>query len=205
MSLLYAIVHSLSRAHFFLEGHVPYLQLRFKDQPLLPHLSQIQTWITQYPLTRLIINDDPEFAQHAGAWGVHLGQEDLARYRPEEFSTSPLHLGLSTHSPQEIEHALSYHPTYLGFGPIFSTQTKQVAAQPQGIAALEKIVQTQSLPIVAIGGIHAGNLAEVLSAHPHAIAMISGLDGLQTQFGLQQFQQQMRTQTAPTSARTTHN
>ncbi len=179
MSLLYAIAGSLQRAHFYLQAHIPYLQIRFKNQNLQPHLQQIQEWVLQYPNTRIVINDDLEFAEQIGAWGVHLGQEDLTNHSQAALKKTPLNLGISTHSDTEIQRAVAYEPFYLGFGPVFATQTKEVQAPPRGVPKLRSIVQMMSLPIVAIGGINRHNLVDVAKTGVHAIAMISELETLQ--------------------------
>ena len=140
MAKLYAIVGSMERARIMLNAGVPYLQLRYKDAPLEPHRAEIGQWAERYPKTRLIINDDLDAAVKLGAWGVHLGQEDLHRYPLETVRDSPLAVGISTHSEAEIERALACDPALLGFGPIFSTTTKQVGHAPQGVTRLQKMV-----------------------------------------------------------------
>jgi len=189
MPLLYAITGSIGRASFFLSGQVPYLQLRFKKHSITPHISQITEWKEQFPQTRIIINDTPSIAEQTGAWGVHLGQEDIQQYHPKEFQNTSFHLGISVHSWEEMEVALQYSPSYLGFGPIFSTTTKHVKFPPQGTEKLSQFVQKAPCPIVAIGGITTDNLQTVIQAQPHAIAMISGLEGIHDHLSLQQLKQ----------------
>ncbi|MBF0239583.1 MAG: thiamine phosphate synthase [SAR324 cluster bacterium] len=181
MTLLYAIAHSMERAHFFLEGKVPLIQLRFKNQSLLPYKNQITEWILQYRESHIIINDNPEFAIAVNAWGTHLGQEDLQHYQPENFFNTTLKLGISTHSVEEWHIAQKFKPAYVGYGPIFPTQTKTLNYSTHGMEGLTTFVQKVPTPVVAIGGISADKLKDVLKANPWAIAMISGLDHLQTQ------------------------
>ena len=66
MASLYAIVGSMERARLMLEARAPYLQLRFKDQPLTPHREEISHWKTRFPETRVVINDDLEAATELG-------------------------------------------------------------------------------------------------------------------------------------------
>lgn len=191
---LYAIASSLERAAFFLKSEVPYLQLRLKGRSLSPHQSKIRQWIEQFPKTKIIINDDPQIAQQIGAWGVHLGQEDLASLEKISFLEScqnTLHLGISTHSFDEIQQALSWNPAYLGFGPVFSTTTKPLDWKPQGLSMLKQVVTTTPCPVVAIGGISLENWKELQMAKPHALALISGLDCFKKSGELQSFMEEL--------------
>lgn len=175
MAELYAIVGSMERARFMLESGVPYLQLRFKEQPLAPHGEEIARWPREFPRTRVIVNDDLEFALAVGAWGVHLGQQDVRRYYPSMLQHLPLYLGISTHSDAEIERALTYRPAMLGFGPVFATGSKTTAHAPQGVERLGGVVRRVPLPVVAIGGITPHTAGEVAATGVAMVAMIAGL------------------------------
>lgn len=176
MAELYAIVGTMERARFMLASGVPYLQLRWKDRPLLPHRAEIEEWGARYPSTRVIINDDLALAVSLGAWGLHLGQEDLLRYPVATLRDAPLKVGVSTHSDEEIKRAMACNPAMLGFGPVFPTTTKQVGHDPQGVRRLRRVVTRSALPIIAIGGINGGNLADVTATGVALVAMISYLD-----------------------------
>ncbi len=140
MAKLYAIVGAMERARIMLEARTPYLQLRFKEDPLAPHHQEIRDWARAYPDTRIIINDDLDSAVKVGAWGAHLGQEDLDRYTPAQVRGAPLMVGISTHSPAEIQRALDYGAAMLGFGPIFPTGSKDTGFAPQGVERLRSVV-----------------------------------------------------------------
>ena len=180
MAQLYAIVGDMERARFMLEGGVPYLQLRFKERPLAPHQEEVANWAAEYPTTRVIVNDDLKFAESAGAWGVHLGQEDLGHYAIGRLRATSLVLGISTHSEAEISRAMAESADMIGFGPIFATATKQVGHPPQGTARLRAVVAASPVPVVAIGGIGEKNIDDVVAAGAHMVAMIGGLDRIST-------------------------
>ena len=130
MADLYALVGTIERARFMLEAGVPYLQLRFKAQPLTPYLDEIRGWRARYPACRVIVNDDLDAAVAAQAWGVHLGQEDADRYAPERLKAAVrehrLALGISTHNDAELARAKSLGADHVGFGPLFDTRGQVV-------------------------------------------------------------------------------
>jgi thiamine-phosphate pyrophosphorylase len=70
-------------------------------------------------------------------------------------------IGLSTHTEEEARAAIAAGADYIGVGPIFATQTKEDAAEPVGLDYLDYIVKNVPIPVAAIGGIKAHNLAEV--------------------------------------------
>jgi thiamine-phosphate pyrophosphorylase len=176
MPQLYAIASNMARARFFLEAGAPVVQLRFKQEPLAPYAAEVRDWVERYPRSRVIVNDDLDFARRVDAWGVHLGQEDLRRYAPGQIRSCGLEVGISTHSDEEIAIAKTYAPYMLGFGPIFATATKEVGHAPQGVARLAHVVRTSGLPVIAIGGIDDSNLAAVAATGCAYIAMIAYLD-----------------------------
>ena len=126
---------------------------------------------------KLYANDRPDLARLAGCDGVHLGQADLPagevrRCFPE------LELGLSTHTLSELEAALEVRPTYIAYGPIFGTSSKEnpeTAVGLEGLAAARRLLGG-ALPLVAIGGIDRSRLSAV-RAHADLVAVIGALLG----------------------------
>ena len=124
----------------------------------------------------LIINDQVDVALAVGADGVHVGQEDLpvaevrALIGPEAF------LGLSVTNLDELADVPA-GVDYLGIGPVYPTGSKPDAAPATGVAAFATIVAAAHLPVVAIGGIHAGNCAPLFAAGAQGIAVISAICG----------------------------
>ncbi|EGF07137.1 thiamine phosphate synthase [Neisseria bacilliformis] len=123
--------------------------------------------------TQLFINDHWREAIAAGAYGVHLGQEDMDTADLAAIAAAGLRLGLSTHSVDELARALSVHPSYVASGAIFPTTTKQMPTAPQGLDKLREYVrQAGSTPVVAIGGIDLGNAAQVLQTGVSSLAVV---------------------------------
>ena len=125
----------------------------------------------------VFINDYWREAIAAGAYGVHLGQEDLDTADLGAIAAAGLHLGLSTHGYYELLRALHCHPSYVAFGAVFPTRTKQLASAPQGLARLTRLVQLLDgvVPFVAIGGIDASTLPAVASTGVGSAALVRAI------------------------------
>jgi hydroxymethylpyrimidine kinase/phosphomethylpyrimidine kinase/thiamine-phosphate diphosphorylase len=130
--------------------------------------------------TPLYINDDWQLALELNAYGVHLGQEDLALIQPDDFKglqKKALRLGISCHTETELAYAHSLKPSYLAFGPVFTPHSKIVAHSPLGLNKL-RIWQNcygKLYPTTCIGGISLDNMAQVLTTGMTSVAVISAL------------------------------
>lgn len=138
----------------FVRGGAAVVQLRLKDTgagELLRLARESRRLCAGKAL--LIINDRPDLARLSEADGVHLGQEDLPIAAARAVVGPKALIGISTHSDQEIDAAAG--ADYVGFGPIFATQSKSGAPlpPPHGVAGLRRAVKRARLPVVAIGGI----------------------------------------------------
>ena len=123
--------------------------------------------------TQLFINDHWQAAIDAGAYGVHLGQEDLDTADLNAIHNAGLRLGISTHSDVELLRALAINPSYVACGAIFPTTTKQMPTAPQGLERLRYYVQMAGkTPTVAIGGIDLSNAKDVLNCGVSSLAVV---------------------------------
>jgi thiamine-phosphate pyrophosphorylase len=115
-----------------------------------------------------ILNDRPDLAVLCAADGVHLGQDDMLVSAARRIVPPTCLVGISTHTIEQIEDAITQAPDYLAVGPMFATPTKPQdhIAGPETLAAAR---QRTSLPLVAIGGIDEENVEAVLSAAPCCI------------------------------------
>ena len=159
-----------------LAGGVSVLQLRVKD---LPADQFLRLALTARERTAragclLIVNDRVDIALAAHADGVHLGQEDLPLEAARPLVGEKL-IGISTHSPEQAEAAERGGADYIGFGPMFPTRTKETGYASQGPAMLASVRRRVRIPIVAIGGITAGNVAQTWNSGADAAAIISYL------------------------------
>lgn len=147
------------------EQGVRYVQLRMKHAPRATVLAMAHRLraITRGSPTRFIVNDDVTIAAEADADGVHLGQTDLAVARAREAWPTPGKVfGLSTHDEAQEGDARSIRPDYVGVGPVFATPTKEQPDPVLGPQRASAIVRASPLTAVAIGGIDATNLADLL-------------------------------------------
>ena len=132
----------------------------------------------QNSATQLFINDHWREAIAAGAYGIHLGQEDMDTADLAAIEAAGLRLGLSTHSVAELDRALSVHPSYVASGAIFPTTTKQMPTAPQGLDKLREYVrQARGTPVVAIGGIHKDNLLTLAGTGIAGVALVTAIFG----------------------------
>jgi thiamine-phosphate pyrophosphorylase len=125
----------------------------------------------------LCVNDRLDVALAAGADGVHLGQNDLPladalRIRPNR----RFFVGISTHDLAQAQAAAREGADYVGFGPIFATQTKADADPAVGLDRLREVCAAVSLPVVAIGGITLANVDAVAATGAAAAAVIAAID-----------------------------
>ncbi|MCS6174266.1 bifunctional hydroxymethylpyrimidine kinase/phosphomethylpyrimidine kinase [Shewanella baltica] len=141
--------------------------------------AQIQTAIAlgKHFNAQLFINDHWQLAIKYHAFGVHLGQEDLAVTDLAAIQAAGLALGISSHSYFELLLAHQYSPSYIALGHIFPTTTKQMPSAPQGLAKLKHYVALLQghYPLVAIGGIDLTNLAKVKATGVGNIAVVRAI------------------------------
>ncbi|MGI2097311.1 bifunctional hydroxymethylpyrimidine kinase/phosphomethylpyrimidine kinase [Shewanella glacialipiscicola] len=141
--------------------------------------AQIQTAIAlgKHFNAQLFINDHWQLAIKYHAFGVHLGQEDLAVTDLAAIQAAGLALGISSHSYFELLLAHQYSPSYIALGHIFPTTTKKMPSAPQGLAKLKHYVMLlkDHYPLVAIGGIDIDNVAMVKATGVSNIALVRAI------------------------------
>ena len=160
-----------------LAGGARLLQIRVKRQPgraLLALSDRIVAAATPVG-ARIVINDRPDIARLAGAWGLHLGQDDLPVAAARVVTGPSIAVGLSTHTPPQIEAAFREPIDYLAVGPVFDTASKDTDYRPVGLDLVRAACRPGGPPVVAIGGITLERAARVLEAGAASVAVISDL------------------------------
>ena len=128
------------------------------------------------PGAQVFINDHWQLALAAGAYGVHLGQQDLDTADIKALRDAGLRLGLSTHTPAELARAHAVQPSYLAIGPIYPTTLKVMPYEPVGLERLKAwAAQAAPYPVVAIGGISLERLPGVMACGVDGAAVVSAV------------------------------
>ena len=178
---LYAVLPDAAWVGRMARAGVPTVQLRFKSDDAQAIRQEVRAAVEAVRGTNalLFINDHWQAAIAAGAYGVHLGQEDLHTLSASDLASirrAGLRLGLSSHGYAEMLRAAAVQPSYIALGAVFATTLKRMATPPQGVARLTMYAQLlRQLPTVAIGGIDLGNLAQVLYSGVGSVAVVRAL------------------------------
>lgn len=181
---LYAVVPDAQWVAKVLQAGADTVQLRAKqdDRDQLKkeivaavNAAQVHSQKTSHTV-RLFINDHWQMAIDAGAYGVHLGQEDLESADLAAIRDAGLRLGVSTHGVAQMQQAHLIRPSYMAIGAIFPTTTKVMTSAPQGLEKLKELAYLMSdYPLVAIGGINVDNARAVLACGVGSIAVVHAL------------------------------
>jgi thiamine-phosphate pyrophosphorylase len=123
----------------------------------------------------LVINDRVDIALACGAQGVHLGQSDLPVAQARALLPPQVFIGWSVETLEQVRQSATLPLDYLGVSPVFATPTKTDTAPPWGLDGLQRVRAATALPLVAIGGIHAGNAAPLLEAGADGLAVVSAI------------------------------
>jgi thiamine-phosphate pyrophosphorylase len=160
-----------------LDGGATVIQLRDKTAStrLLIEEAVALRALTRERGAMLIVNDRIDVALAVDADGAHVGQDDMPAALARQLLGPERILGVSAGNLEEAAEAIIAGADYLGVGPIYATASKADAGQPQGTALLRELAARHTLPLIAIGGIHAENAAEVMQAGAAGIAVISAV------------------------------
>jgi thiamine-phosphate pyrophosphorylase len=160
-----------------LRGGVTLVQLRDKHaggRALLEAARALKAVLDPHGVP-LIVNDRVDVAHAAGA-GCHVGQSDLPAAAARAILGPDAILGLSLDAPDQARGVDPALVDYVAYGPFAATATKADAGGAigaEGLAAVRK--QAMTLPLIAIGGIHVGNVAEAVRAGADGMAVVSAI------------------------------
>ena len=155
-----------------IEAGVGMIQLRDKqldDRELVDRARKLRQ-LTRGTATLCVINDRADIAAAVDADGVHVGQEDLSVKAARSIVGPWMLIGVSTHNIGQARAAVSDGANYLGAGPTFTSNTKAFD-EFAGLDYLREVSGEIRLPTFAIGGIAAGNLADVLATGVSRVAV----------------------------------
>jgi len=163
-----------------LEGGARFLQIRAKD---LAGGAFLETAAAVVERARavgalVVVNDRADVARLARAGGVHVGQDDVSPEAARKIAGDAACVGLSTHTPAQLNEALASPLDYVAVGPVFATSTKTTGFDPVGLAGVKAAAARTSprrLPLIAIGGITLDRAGAVIAAGADSVAVISDL------------------------------
>lgn len=156
-----------------LEGGVDLFQLRAKAAPdeAVLAAAAVARDLCAAAGALFFVNDRPDLAAAADADGVHVGQDDMPVARAREIVGAGRLVGLSTHTPADIDAA---DADLIGVGPIHATPTK--AGRPAvGLELVRYAAAHARMPWFAIGGIDEGNVAAVLGAGATRVSVVRAI------------------------------
>ncbi|HEY1910680.1 MAG TPA: thiamine phosphate synthase [Vicinamibacterales bacterium] len=165
-------------AHAYLAGGARFLQLRGKtlSGERFMALARAIAAAARERDALFVVNDRADLATLAGADGVHVGQEDLSVAAVRRIVGDTAIVGLSTHTPEQLDGALEEPVSYVALGPVFGTATKATGYDAVGLARVRQAAtRAGRVPLVAIGGISLDTAESVLEAGAASVAVIGDL------------------------------
>ena len=155
------------------------IQLRDKrldDRELVDRARQATTTYPQARRLCALSTTEPISRRQWMPMAFIVGQEDLSVKDARAIVGPRMLIGVSTHNIEQARAAVLDGANYLGAGPTFASNTKAFDAFA-GLEYLREVSSEIRLPTFAIGGIAAGNLADVLAAGISRVAVGGGGDG----------------------------
>lgn len=158
-------------------GGVTMVQLREKEAPTGEFVALAKSLKALLaPLgVPLIINDRVDVALAADADGVHIGQSDMSYEDARRLLGGDKIIGLSVENFDDLAVANTLDVDYVGISPVYGTPTKSDTAEPFGLEGLRKAVAMSVHPTVAIGGMNASTIGEVMAAGTDGVAVVSAI------------------------------
>lgn len=159
-----------------LRGGATCVQLREKGlnlEAFLAEAKELKGLCARYGVP-LIVNDNVALAMEVDADGVHVGQEDMDARDVRGLIGKDKILGVTAKTVEQAQRAQQAGADYLGSGAVFGSTTK-TNAKPMSRELLQSICQSVTIPVVAIGGIHRGNLASLAGTGIRGAAVVSGI------------------------------
>jgi hydroxymethylpyrimidine kinase/phosphomethylpyrimidine kinase/thiamine-phosphate diphosphorylase len=178
---LYAVVDSAAWVERVVAAGVRTVQLRIKNAEQAEQREfvrrEVRKSITAATAAgaQLFINDHWQLAIEEGAYGVHLGQEDLHIADLVAIRQAGLRLGISTHAYWEVCRAWALQPSYIACGPIHPTQAKAMPWLPQGNDNLAYWCALLPTPVVGIAGMDVARTEPAAQRGAAGVAVISAI------------------------------
>jgi thiamine-phosphate pyrophosphorylase len=160
-----------------LAGGAKIIQLRDKNLSTneLLRIAKIIRELTIQHSAIFIVNDRVDIALAAQADGVHLGQDDLPLAETRALMGKQAIIGVSCGSVEEACDAERRGASYLGFGHMYPTRSKQKMTPQRTLEELAAVACAVSIPVIAIGGVTADKITKLLAAGAAGVAVIGAV------------------------------
>jgi thiamine-phosphate pyrophosphorylase len=159
-----------------LRGGVDVFQLRCKDAgdaEILAAAEVAREWC-EVAGALFILNDRPDLVAAAGADGVHVGQDDTPVSAARAVAGPDALVGLSTHSPEQVDAAAGSGADYIGVGPVHVTPTKP-GRPAVGTELVTYAARNATMPWFAIGGVDESTINPVMAAGANRVAVVRAI------------------------------
>lgn len=159
-----------------LQNGATFLQIREKDlepEAFETEAARLKTLCAAYRVP-FVVNDSVEIALDIDADGVHVGQSDIKGRDIRAMIGPDKILGISAGTVAEAQAAERAGADYIGVGAVFGTSTKK-NARTMTVECLREIAESVTIPVVAIGGIGAGNIAQLAGSGVDGVAVVSAI------------------------------
>ena len=158
-----------------LAGGIGIIQYREKRRPKDVRVEECRRLrvLTREKGALFIVNDDVDVALDCDADGVHVGQDDMPVAGVRRLVGTARVIGLSTHSPSQLEAAQESGADYIGAGPVYSTKTKDNPDPVTGLELVAYAARHSRLPFVAIGGIKLHSIDAVIAAGARCVCCVT--------------------------------
>jgi thiamine-phosphate pyrophosphorylase len=174
---LHVITDDRSIALAALDAGAPVIQVRSKvltDRELYELTCDVVAEASRHGAT-VLVDDRAHVAIAAGAAGVHVGEDDLPVGVARAVLGPRAIVGGTARTPETARAHQAAGATYLGVGPTYATSTKAGLPDPLGPARVGEIARAVSIPVIAIAGITAEHIPELLDAGVHGVAVIGAV------------------------------
>lgn len=160
-----------------LDAGAPAIQIRIKDRTDRDHLEVARAIVARCRAAGAfsVVNDRVDLALAAGADAVHLGLTDLPLPAARELAGDRLVIGGTARDPDTARRLVAEGADYLGVGPTYATATKVGLPDPIGPGTVAAIVAAVEVPVIAISGITAARMPEVLATGAHGVAVVGAV------------------------------
>ena len=174
---LHVIADCASLADAAFRGGAPAVQVRIKrasDARVLAECERIVAAAHRAQAV-VIVNDRADIALAAGAHGVHGGEDDLPVSALRRLLGPGALVGATARYPDTALRHQADGASYVGVGPVYATATKAGLPEPLGPAGVERVAATVDIPVIAIAGVTAPRVPELLDAGAHGVAVIGAV------------------------------